>query len=436
MTWRKYWRQCLSANQSHEEKATDIIVLTSRLQLIMATVFSVLSFMPLYITSTTGSTNGSGAMGHPNATSSNIDTNLTASFSDDDYYLNLEDYGHSPYLRQAAVACLIICIIPGVDTLIDVLPPSVTKALFLEEKRLTKGHNQAANIIRLTLAERVMFIAGILCLSILCYPAVLDSGEYRDLFGGGFSNSNTILTTCPILSFLGRTSEIWTPPITLGIGLLVCVASFMNAVILCLESESIESASLTRAQSSIMIIAAGCFVLVSLYSAWRTVRPSQTGDTSTTGRGKNPDSLRAQDKQGEERFRMCVIAFHMCSTLVTLVTNIYWLWFSFNLTPEQLSVLIYTMVAASSLVFVIEGRVRKNEMTRALFALIEAKKSYVRCGCGCGCGYGYISTTSSSIINHHQLSPTITTHHQPSSTITTHHQPSPTLFLNHPNHPS
>ncbi len=163
MTWRTYWRRWQTAQQSKED-TTDVIAQTSRLQLIMATVFSILSFMPLYISSTTGGVNNGAGAGATNGqlnttTMLNLSTNQIAG-SDDDYYLDLESFGHNPYLRQAAMACLVICIIPGVDTFLDILPPVVTKVLFLEEKRLTKGHNHLANVIRLTLVERAMFITG------------------------------------------------------------------------------------------------------------------------------------------------------------------------------------------------------------------------------------------------------------------------------------
>jgi hypothetical protein len=161
MTWRTYWRRCKSAQQSTED-TTDVIAQTSRLQLIMATVFSILSFMPLYISSTTGAASGSA----PGPTNSPLNT--TSSTGSDDYYLDLETFGHNPYLREAAMACLVICIIPGVDTFLDILPPAVTKAVFLEEKRLTKGHNHLANMIRLTLAERAMFIIGRRCEASYC----------------------------------------------------------------------------------------------------------------------------------------------------------------------------------------------------------------------------------------------------------------------------
>lgn len=146
----------------------------------MAVTFSILSFMPLYISSTT---NGF-AVG---VTGNDDSTNTTMSVGDDDYtYLDLEHYGHSPYLRQAAMACLIICVIPGVDTLVDITPSFITKALFLEEKRLPNYHNNAANMIRLTLPERVMFITGILCLSVLCVCPSWTRGNTEISSGGDF----------------------------------------------------------------------------------------------------------------------------------------------------------------------------------------------------------------------------------------------------------
>jgi hypothetical protein len=56
-----------------------------------------------------------------------------------------------------------------------------------------------------------------------------------------------------------------------------------------------------------------------------------------------------------------------------------WYWYSAKLTPYELGAFYYIVVATSTVVFVVELRIRKNEVARALRSLVgSVKKSYIR----------------------------------------------------------
>lgn len=90
-------------------------------------------------------------------------------------------------------------------------------------------------------------------------------------------------------------------------------------------------------------------------------------------------SWKEKEEINKQRFKDFVVGSHMLTTLIELVLNGTWYWYSSKLTSHQLGAFYYIVVATSVVVFVVELRIRKNEVTRALRALVgSVKKSYVR----------------------------------------------------------
>ena len=67
---------------------------------------------------------------------------------------------------------------------------------------------------------------------------------------------------------------------------------------------------------------------------------------------------------------ICILILHNPPTLTQLLNTIC--------TVEAFTAFIYSTLSVTTLVFVAELRVRKVEMLYTLFALVDAKKSYVR----------------------------------------------------------
>jgi hypothetical protein len=264
-------------------------------------------------------------------------------------------------------------LLPGIDIIMDNIP-SFFKAPFTsnDEKRLPKDNPFSS--IRMTETEWLFFLIGMLCMSSSVFDAVLKSPDRITIYLC-FENCSTILTICPLLSFLCRRASTWTPLRCMGITGVVCLASFLSSVLVCFDPASTAYTSLGVSSSCLVDCAAGLYLLVSLlsmYNTWVWER-QQLVETATSA-----DSKRAHEDLKQKRFNHFVVAIHMATIFFNLVLNAVWYWYSTLLTARELSVFVYCMVASSSLVFLIEFRVRKNEVTRALFALLDSKKHYVR----------------------------------------------------------
>ena len=74
----------------------------------------------------------------------------------------------------------------------------------------------------------------------------------------------------------------------------------------------------------------------------------------------------------------------MTTTLLELLVGSVWYWYSLRLTAYQLSIFCFILVAMSIAVFIVEMRVRKNDLAEMLSrevrmkVHIEQKKTYLR----------------------------------------------------------
>ena len=86
-----------------------------------------------------------------------------------------------------------------------------------------------------------------------------------------------------------------------------------------------------------------------------------------------------KEQINQERFRDFVVGAHMLTTFIELLLNGVWYWYSAKLDSHQVGAMYYIVVATSTVVFVVELRIRKNEVARALRSLVgSVKKSYIR----------------------------------------------------------
>lgn len=269
--------------------------------------------------------------------------------------------------RQAAIASLIITILPVADWLL----------CLIQEKDKMAASRPGQSSIGLSQLERVMFIIGIACHSTICFqPLLNESPRHLNFTYWGFENLSTILTVASILSFLCRCSAL-NHRIAMVIGLLVCCTGFFNSLMFTVDPGSFAMLVLGQTCRIAIAVAAGVFVLVCMVSIFKTVFGSSWS-------GKEHDSLGAQEQIADDRFRTGVISVHMLSLCANLCLCAVWYWFDIILlmlkTNASLlqSAFIYAHVACAVLVFTAETYVQKNETAKALMSLVESKKNYVR----------------------------------------------------------
>ena len=312
----------------------------------MATVFTFLNFIPSFM----------------------------VQISTDDY---MASASQDCYFRQACISCLIICIVPAVDLMIE-WSSSIVGGMKASTKKSHQVANSSVSLsMRLTLVERTMFIIGIVTIGgNASFPAVFQASNSLEIYYG-FSNASTIMMICPILTYLCRVSPSWTPLRASLVALLVAVTNLVSSL------DVIYSYSLRNVPSALSFVSMGVFFIISILAMLEMFplfnKNSTDGKLEDTSHGHaKSDSVDTSDLVGKS-FRYFVVSMHMLTAMIILVVSCAW----FNVTSignvfDTVSIFIYSMLAAAIIVFILELRVRKVELTSALVGLLDAKKSYVR----------------------------------------------------------
>ena len=278
----------------------------------------------------------------------------------DDYTAS---FNSSTSILQVSFASLIICILPGLDLLMDIIP-----ALFLTTEIVASENlSSKSTAVRLCKAEKLLFLLGVLSYSVVIYSPFQDlnissSSAAANIFLG-FENVSTILTICPIMSLLNRVSPVWNSYITISISFFTCVSSILSSICALYPTTSDSYHIIFVTSCLLMNLATVIYFIaccMSAYSTYLSHRPSTSREVDYS------DNLARKDALNEQNFRNNVIAAHMTATFIEMVVNSVWFWMYLNLNVEQISIFIYFVLASSILTFLIEFRVRKTEVTTAL----------------------------------------------------------------------
>ena len=289
---------------------------------------------------------------------------------------------------ESTISPLMVALLPGVDLLLDLLAPLTSMSyskLFesssqeLDPQELADANVLAAKTTRLSKIERIVFWVGVLSASLSVFPVYQNASPYRAyLLYSGFSlNGNMLFTICPILSFLCRSSTTWTPTITISITLCLCAASSLATADLTVFPSGVLYDNLVLASASFMTIACAIYFITWIYSAYLTYLWFKAKGSKLS---KVEDSLAQFDLLNEEQFHFAVVAAQSSATMIDMALNVYWYWYAPILTPgsQLLSNIFFVVSGSAVLTFLIEFRVRKSEVSTALYALLDSKKSYVR----------------------------------------------------------
>jgi len=312
------------------------------IQLCMAAIFSFLNFIPLFNTAF--------------------------------YPTEIDDYVGSEvsntYLFQAFIAPIIISLIPGMDLLFDIFELDSIATLQTQMLRIlnkdasfkaTEDKSESVyKETRLSIPERIFFLVGVLCLSIVAFPSYIDAPKDQSIFiYNAFTNSNTILVICPILSFFSRCSTSFTPVLTLACGMFICVGCFLSSLAPIWGAGTDTSNNIITASSILIDIAAAIYVYACSVAAY-------THYLSAKDASNNEDSLASQDIMSEKKFRANVVMAHMFATGIDIVLNAVWYWYVQGLSSYVLGICIYITVGSIAITYLIEFRVRRTEVSASL----------------------------------------------------------------------
>ena len=282
-----------------------------------------------------------------------------------------------------STSLLMISILPGIDLILDFLAPftssSYSKHFRKAEAAETRDYNHLANkTTRLTLTERAMFFVGVAGSAIAIFPAYQNSAPHTQIvLYAGFEN-NSIFVLAPILSFLTRSSTTWVPSLTILITLLACGANFTVTIAYAYPYESAYFNDLVYAGALMTVIATALYGAGLAASAFNTYLWHLSKDAKIHN---TQDSLGAMDLLNEETIHHMTVGAQSTVTAIDFATNLYWYYIGNNGNSFDLSttgIFMLVMAGSNILTYLIEFRVRKSEVSTALYALLDSKKAYVR----------------------------------------------------------
>jgi hypothetical protein len=277
--------------------------------------------------------------------------------------------------------------------LLDMVPSSLVSIVFAVDERL-KQKPAGTVVFHLTHLEKFLFIIGSICFATIAFKPVAEN-EYSGLIYNAFLNASTMLTICPLLSYLSRCSPTWTPLRCIIIELLSCLGCLLSAL-----SGIINNPNLGVACNVLITVSCGFFFVLSLLSAWDTFRQKASGasvsmnSTSSevdTFRRKKSTSIKHQDFQqsqkhqkhprnkndhsisaelSEQRFRDGVVGVHVITALFYQILTSVWYWYTSKLNAQNYSIIMFSFVAFATAIFVTEARVRKHEIKVTMVSTI------------------------------------------------------------------
>ena len=280
------------------------------------------------------------------------------------------------YFRQAAISCLIICLVPGCDLLMEWINSqwAYTKEQKIARQKVEKTANESS--VRMNKLERTMFILGIITISgNAAFPAVFDHPQALLIYYG-FANLSTPCIMSSLLSMLCRVSPSWTPFRSILVQLCVCLSCLLGSLSAIQTGYDIYMTNLSNASSALMVFAGLLFFIFSIM-AFRGIYPSCF--IRNTIASEPVEEVQNADAIIHGTFRRGVFTVYMLVGLAVLIIQSVWFISPYGTnTVDAFTTFTYSYLAITIIVFVAELRVRKVEMLYALFALVDAKKSYVR----------------------------------------------------------
>ena len=230
------------------------------------------------------------------------------------------------YFRQAAISCLIICLVPSCDLLIEWMNPQW--AYTVEQRIARKKCEDASNdsSIRMNKFERTMFILGVITIGgNAAFPAVFDDPQALLIYYG-FANLSTPCIMGPILSMLCRVSPSWTPFRSIFVQVCVCLACLVGSLSTIETGFDVHGSKLNMASSGLMFVAGCSFFLFSLV-AIRSIYPTcfiRNAIASESHESQNSDAII------HGTFRRAVFTCYMCVGLAVIIIQCVWITSTFG----------------------------------------------------------------------------------------------------------
>ena len=220
-------------------------------------------------------------------------------------------------------------------------------------------------IVRLSMLERFCFILGVICNAF--YFVIPMDWNVMVIFNVHISTTilANVLNAAPIIIFLERTTNVFSPLFTSLVLFLLTLGNVMAVQSYDLAYDTSAHIEIYYYSTKIMIT---CYLLVLSACFWSFLRFLYLKRTKTSLSGTKEE----QHDPFLDFSKTHVPACHMVALCITLAITLY---FNFATPTPEIYYLLWTLLLfASALVFAIEMRVRQNEVISGLSEL--EKKNY------------------------------------------------------------
>ena len=235
------------------------------------------------------------------------------------------------------------------------------------------------NVVRLSLLERTIFVIGVFVNGLfLLFPSAWNAMILFTI-QTIFADINTLLTVAPMLIFMQRNTDVFTPIFTTFLLILLCsgIVAINFTFLMVSTPSSITYNALYRYSEVSLSLCFGGIILGCLWSLFCYLSTNGWmyqcfGWKSIAGKTVE-EELDPYVAFGVYK----VPALHMIALTAMCGINIYWFNTPTIIPTNEVSLLNLLLLISTSLVLTIEMRVRQNEVMHGLF-LLDSKKSFVR----------------------------------------------------------
>jgi hypothetical protein len=301
---------------------------------------------------------------------------LMVGIADSDENIGLYDgLMTSIFYREAALSSLLITIPSAIDVSMDIflylVGLSSTKLFDFGNSRSVKHISSASSVLRLSSRERMAFIIGIACVSVftLTTPSTEYSSNALALYFS-FSNFSTIVTMCPIIFFLERCTKVWTPMRTFLAILCTNIGSVLSSISYCYLTLSKEYIILNLTAAAFISAATTVFAYVSVICVVNSFRATVSAEGDNYGWSNYGYDMFFESRAGTKFYKHYVPGIYTLAIMAISASNVAW----YFVQVDQVVVtaaLISLQTAVAVIVFVVEIRLRQNEVLSGLVSPIH-----------------------------------------------------------------
>ena len=289
-----------------------------------------------------------------------VDSTTVLSIITDDEIVQTNDLNVSMIMGPFLGMCLPAFLDLLVDVYVAVTQPT------------TRGMNNALKIVRLSLLERFVFILGVFCNGFYFLIPLDWNVMVRYTVQQVTNRVGLILLSAPLIIFLERSTNIFSPFFTTLIIMLMSSGGAMIGYKMGLTTDTMAYQEI-NVLSTFIILAYFCLVLSAcLWSFLKFLFHQHTKAESAAG------GIQKQHLDPFQDFSVNhVPACHMVTLCIGYCVSLSW-FLSPNKVPQSTNNLLFAlMLFSEALVFVIEMRVRQNEIVHGLH-LLNSKRAFVR----------------------------------------------------------